>query len=376
VTTATDDTRVPFVDLVAERRQLGSVVDEAVRRVLDSGWFILGEELKAFEKEFATYCGARHAVGVGSGTDALAIAVRACGIGPGHEVVLPSHTFIATALAVASAGATPVLVDVDPTTYTIDPHRVAQALTPRTRAIIAVHLYGQPADMDALLAIARENGLRVIEDAAQAHGARYKGRRTGVLGDLACFSFYPTKNLAAYGDAGAIVTDDAGIAAACLMLRNYGQTRRYRHETLGYNSRLDELQSAVLRAKLPFLDRWNDHRRRAAHAYHRTLEQHVAVPVTAPEREHVYHLYVVRRRGRDELMRELAKRGIDTLVHYPIPIHEQPVAAALGVQARDLPVTERLAREVLSLPIFPTITDAQVDYVAASVVRHVEDIGA
>lgn len=353
---------IPFLDLAALHARQRDEIAAAMLRVLDGGRYVLGCELEAFEAEFAAYCGVRHAVGVGSGLDALALLLRALDVGAGHEVVVPGHTFIATWLAVTHVGACPVPVDVRDDTCNLDPDRVEAALTPRTRAIVAVHLYGQTAAMDALREIARRRGLWLIEDAAQAHGARHRGRRAGALGDAAAFSFYPGKNLGALGDAGAVTTDDDALAARVRQLRNYGSTVKYQHDTVGFNSRLDELQAAVLRVKLRRLDADNAVRNTIAARYHQALEgTPLQRPHVAPECEPVWHLYVVRSARRAALQRELARRGVQTLVHYPLACHRQ--GAYAGSRWPKLPVSERLQDEVLSLPMGPHLSAADVDTV-------------
>jgi len=360
------DVQVPFVSLALDGPGRLEEMEQSIGRVLHRAWFILGQELEEFEAEFAAYCGARYCVGVNSGTDALHLALKACDIGPGDEVITVSHTFVATVLGIVWTGATPVLVDIDPVTYTIDANQVADAVTPRTRAIIPVHLYGQCAEMDAILAVAKQHGLRVIEDAAQAHGAQYGGRKAGNLGDVACFSFYPTKNLGAYGDGGALTTNDGQIADRLRRLRNYGQTRKYVHETIGYNTRLDELQAAVLRAKLKHLDQDNTRRRGIASRYLREIGDGVVKPATAPGREHVYHLFVIECEKRDRLQAHLSDCGIQTQVHYPIPVHKQPALRERTI-CHNLSVTERVAARILSLPIYPTLTDENVTRVCRGV---------
>ncbi len=342
---------VAFVDLSAEYRALQTEIDTAVARVLAGGWYILGQEVAAFEAEFAAYCGVSHAVGVASGTDALLLALRALEIGPGDEVITVSHTAVATVTAVALSGATPVLVDVEPDFYTLDAAQLATAITPRTKAIIPVHLYGQPANLDAILAIARQHRLYVIEDCAQAHGALHNGQRVGSFGHLAAFSFYPTKNLGAVGDGGAVVTQDAGLAQRLRWLRQYGWQKRYISALEGYNSRLDELQAAILRIKLRHLDVANAQRRALAQAYQQQL---AGLPLTLPQErpltEHVYHLYVIQSAARDALQAHLHANGVGTAVQYPVPIHQQPAYAHLHTH---LPVTEALAGRILSLPMYP-----------------------
>ena len=358
--------QVPFNDLKRLHDLLADELNAAVQRVLMSGWYILGPELEAFEAELAAYHGKRHAVGVASGTDAIELALRALGIGQGDEVVTVSHTAVPTVCAIERAGATPVLVEVDPVTYTMDPVAAAQAITSRTRALLPVHLYGHPADMTALSELAARHGLAVLEDCAQAHGARWQGRLAGTMGDLGALSFYPTKNLGACGDAGAVLTDDAALAERLRRLRNYGQRQRYHHVEPGQNSRLDELQAAILRAKLGHLDEHNAVRRQLAGEYTDRLTG-VVTPASRPEADHVYHLYVVRHPDRDALRSALTAAGIQTLVHYPIPVHLQPAYARLGRGSGSLPTTERLAREVISLPLFVGLEPAAVHAVAGAV---------
>ena len=357
---------VPFNDLKPVQATLAGELEAAVRRVLRSGWYVLGPELEAFEAEFAAYHGVPHAVGVANGTDAVELALRALGIGAGDEVITVSHTAVATVCAVERAGAVPVLVDVDEATFTIDPRAIEAAITTRTRAIVPVHLYGHPADMDAVPAIARRHGLAVVEDCAQAHGARWRGQLVGTLGDLGAFSFYPTKNLGALGDAGAVIARDPQLAARLRRLRNYGQRERYEHVEAGQNSRLDELQAALLRVKLARLDEHNAERRRLAGLYTRGLTA-VRTPIARAEAGHAFHLYVVRHRERDRLRAHLAAAGVHTLVHYPAPVHWQPAYAHLRERAGALAVTERLAAEIVSLPLFVGLADAQLDRVIETV---------
>lgn len=363
---------VSFLDLRALHAELRPRLDAAYARVIDRGHFVLGPEVAAFEAEFAAYCGARHCVSVANGLDALFLILKAYGIGPGDEVIVPGNTFVATWLAVSYAGATPVPVDPIEATYNLDPERVRAAITPRTRAIMPVHLYGQPADMDPIAAAARERGIRVIEDAAQAHGAVYRGRRAGSLGDAAGFSFYPGKNLGALGDAGGITTDDDDLADRVRVLRNYGSRVKYHHEVQGVNSRLDELQAAFLREKLGVMDDWNVRRARVAARY---TEAFAGSPLVAP---HVpgwatpsWHLYVVRHAERDAFQAKLRAAGVETLIHYPIPSHEQGAYSAPDAFARAaLPVTERLQREVLSLPMSPCLSDEDVERVIGACLEH------
>lgn len=357
---------VPFLDLSHLHRGIREDLDAAYRRVADSGWFIMGPELEAFEAEFAGYCGVKHCIGVGNGLEALHLLLRAYGIGPGDEVIVPSNTFIATWLAVSECGATPVPVEPDPITHNIDPARIASAITTRTRAIIPVHLYGQPADMDPINALAATHGLVVIEDAAQAQGALYKGRKAGGLGHAAATSFYPGKNLGALGDGGAVMTNDSAIADKVRQLRNYGSSVKYRHDIAGYNSRLDELQAAFLRAKLPVLDAWNVARRRVADQYTRQLaEIGLVLPAVPAYAEPVWHLYVVRSQQRDALKAHLETRGVATVIHYPVPPHRQACYQAFAHTA--LPLATALAEEVLSLPMSPVLSEEDVAHIVAAV---------
>jgi dTDP-4-amino-4,6-dideoxygalactose transaminase len=336
-------------------------IDEAVARVLDRGWYILGAEVKAFEAEFAAYIGVGQGVGVGSGTEALHLTLAACGIGPGDEVITVSHTAVATVAAIEMTGAQPVLVDIEPGFFTLDPRRLEAAISSRTKAIIPVHLYGQPADLEPILSLARARNLRVIEDCAQAHGATYQGRKVGSFGDAACFSFYPTKNLGAFGDGGMIVTDDAELAEKARLLREYGWADRYVSKVTGMNSRLDEIQAAILRVKLNYLDRDNALRQRVAQAYFDSLEDgEIVLPRRRQNSTHVFHLFVVCAGRRDDLRGYLKDEGIAALVHYPVPVHLQPAYRGRLRGGDSLPETERAAREVLSLPIYPELQDAQV----------------
>lgn len=360
---------IPFLDLRAAYLELQSEIDAAVARVLDSGWYILGPEVEAFEAEWADYCEAEAAVGVANGLDALTLSLRALEIGPGDEVIVPSNTYIATWLAVSAVGATPVPVEPDPTTHTLDPAAVATALTSRTRALLPVHLYGHPADLDPLLDLARSHGLAVVEDAAQAHGARYKGRRIGAHGDLVCWSFYPGKNLGALGDAGAVTTNRPDLAKRLRLLRNYGSREKYVNEIPGSNSRLDPLQAAVLRVKLAHLDDWTARRRALAAAYDAGLAgSGLVLPQAADWAEPVWHLYVVRSRRRDALQQSLAEAGIATLIHYPIPPHRQQAYANLSLR-HPLPLAEQLASEVLSLPMGPHLAEEAVGEVVQAITR-------
>jgi dTDP-4-amino-4,6-dideoxygalactose transaminase len=360
---------VPFLDLKAPYAELKDELDAAFRRTMESGWFIMGGELEAFESEFAARCGARHCVGVANGLDALHLILRASDIGAGDEVIVPSNTYVATWLAVSYAGATPVAVEPDDRTYNLDAARLEEAITPRTKAIMPVHLYGQPADMDAIKEVAAPYGLKVIEDGAQAHGARYKHRPAGSLGDAAGFSFYPGKNLGAMGDGGAVTTDDDALADRLRVLRNYGSRVKYYNEEKGFNSRLDELQAALLRVKLTRLAEWNERRKQVAARYLEALEgvADLGLPFVPPYADPVWHLFVVRHPRRDELQRHLAARGVGTLIHYPLPPHLQKAYAELGLPPGTYPLAERQAGEVLSLPMGPHITDEEVDYVVAQI---------
>jgi len=360
---------IPFLDLKAINLSQQDDIEQAMRHVLHSGWYILGQEVATFEQAFAAYCGTRHAIGVANGLDAIFLLLKAYGVGPGDEVIVPSNTYIATWLAVTHCGATPVPVEPVEGTYNLDPARVAAAITPRTRAIVPVHLYGQAADMDPLMALADQHGLKVIEDAAQAHGARYRGRKVGALGHAAAFSFYPGKNLGALGDGGAITTDDDALAQALRTLRNYGSQKKYHNEIAGYNSRLDELQAAVLSVKLPALDQQNAARAAIAAVYNAQLADvpGLRLPQVAQWAESAWHLYVVRHARRDALAERLAAAGIGTMVHYPLPPHLQPAYAPLGLAEGSLPIAEAIHREVLSLPMGPTMTVAQAAEVAAAV---------
>ncbi len=357
--------KVPYLDLGAQYRAIKSDIDAAVIGALESTQFILGPEVAAFEREFAGWCGASECVAVNSGTSALHLALLAYGIGPGDEVITVPFTFVATIAAIEYAGATPVLVDVEPRHLTMDPAKIEAAITTRTKAIMPVHLFGHPADMTPILAIARRHGLRVIEDAAQAHGASYQGRTCGSLGDAACFSFYPGKNLGAYGEGGALVTGDADVARTTRLLRSWGEERRYEHLLKGFNYRMDGIQGAILRVKLRHLDAWTEARRARAAEYRAALAgTDVRVPEERVGDRHVYHVFAVRLAGRDEARARLDAAGVQTGVHYPIPVHLQPAYRNLGGRPGDFPVAEQAADEVLSLPIYPELTSEQVSYVA------------
>lgn len=360
--------KVPFLDLGASYRELKTEIDAAVNRVLASGWYILGPEVEAFEAEWADYCGAAHAVGLGNGLDALILALRALDVEPGDEVIVPSNTYIATWLAVSAVGAKLVPVEPDPTTYNIEPSLIEAAITSATKVILPVHLYGQPVDLDPILEIAKQHELRVVEDAAQAHGARYKGCRIGAHGDIVCWSFYPGKNLGALGDGGAITTNHADLADKLRILRNYGSPVKYVNEVKGVNSRLDPIQAAVLRVKLQHLDDWTERRRTIAERYTQGLQSSGVILPRVPDwADPAWHLYVVRTSERNILRARLTEAGIGTLIHYPIPPHMQAAYAEMGIAPDALPLARELASEVLSLPIGPQLENKEVDQVVAGV---------
>ena len=360
---------IPSVDLRAQYHSIKAEIDEAVLRVLESTQFILGEEVAAFEREFAAFCRTEHAVAVNSGTSGLHLALLAAGVGPGDEVITVPFTFVATVAAVQYSGARAVLVDIDPRTYTMDPALIAAAITPRTKAIMPVHLYGQPADMDPILELARSRGLVVIEDAAQAHGAEYKGRRVGSMGDLAVFSFYPGKNLGAYGEGGAVVTNSAEHARRIRMQRNWGGERRYERLVKGFNYRMDGIQGAILRVKLRHLEAWTEARRRHAVEYNRRFAgTALGTPYARLDSRHVYHCYTVRVPRRDAVRAHLESCGIQTGVHYAIPAHLHPAYADLGYRQGDFPIAEAAASEVLSLPMFPELQEDQINTIAEALV--------
>ncbi|MBC7237679.1 MAG: DegT/DnrJ/EryC1/StrS family aminotransferase [Chloroflexi bacterium] len=355
---------VPLVDLKAQYHAIKADVDAAVARIFENGSFILGAEVRDFEQAFAHYCHTGYAVGVSSGTAALQLSLMACDIGPGDEVITTPFTFIATAAAISHVGARPVFVDIDPRTYNIDPAKIKAAITPRTRAILPVHLYGQPADMDPILELARRHGLRVIEDACQAVGATYHGRKAGSMGDLGCFSFYPSKNLGGAGDGGMVVTNDKELAERVRILRDHGRTDHYGHQRIGFTHRLDALQAAVLGAKLRYLDTWNEMRRAHAATYNELLAScDLVTPFEAEGCRSVYHLYVVRVSRRDELLAALHESGIGAGVHYPCPVHLQPAYAELGLSRGSHPIAETCADTVLSLPMYPEMTREHIDQV-------------
>jgi dTDP-4-amino-4,6-dideoxygalactose transaminase len=371
----TTTAKIPFVDLQAQYQTIAPEINAAIQGVLDRSDYILGDEVRLFEDDFAKYIGTAYALSVGSGLDALELALRAYGIGPGDEVITAANTFIATVLAIVAVGAKPVLTEMDPITYNIAPAAIEAAITSRTRGIMPVHLYGQPADMEPIVAIARKHNLLLIEDAAQAHGAKYAGKRAGSWGDAAAFSFYPGKNLGAYGDGGIITTDDAAVAEKIRYLRNYGQTVKYEHVIAGTNSRLDTIQAAILRVKLRYLDRWNALRNEHATAYSAALaDGPFVLPKIALNRTHIFHLYVVQTENRAAIQEFLNQRGIATGIHYPIPIHFQEACKSLGYHRGDFPVTERAATRILSLPIFPELTAQQREFIADTLLQSARDM--
>lgn len=360
--------KIPFGNLKRQYEQLSDRIDAATHEVYSSGWFVLGQQVQRFEANFAQYCGAKFAVGVGSGTEALHLSLLACGIQPGDEVITVSNTCVPTVSAVSFAGAVPVFVDIDEKTFTIDPARIEARITPKTKAILPVHLYGQCADMDAILEIARQYELAIVEDCAQAHGSQYKGRMAGTIGDAGAFSFYPSKNLGAFGDGGLVLTNDEAIAQTVVKLRNYGQEKRYYHSIKGFNSRLDELQAAILNAKLPYLGGWNQRRREIARRYQEAFSPvGLCCPLEAPDRFHTYHLYVMRVPQRERFQKLLEENAIATIIHYPIPVHLQESYAECRVQGEYLPLTENLASEIVSLPLYPELTEEEVDRIIQTV---------
>ena len=370
-------TKVPFLDLNAHHAPLRAEFEEAIRAVIDQNAFAGGPIVAEFEKEFASFCNTRHAIGLGSGTEALWLALLACGVGSGDEVITVPSTFMATAEAITYAGATPVFVDVDERTYTMNPAQLNQALTPRTRAVIPVHLFGQAADMDPILSFARQHDLYVIEDAAQAQGTSYKGHKAGSLGDIGCFSFYPGKNLGAFGEAGAVVTNDSGLDEKIRVLRDHGQTRKYHHAMIGWNCRMDGIQAAVLRIKLRHLDDNNRLRRHHAQLYNELLAEleELTLPFEDPYGQHIYHIYAVRLAERDEMMQLLEEKGISCGIHYPVPVHLQDAYRGLGYASGAFPVSEQTSAEFLSLPMYPELTEQQVELVTEAL-RESLSVGA
>lgn len=359
---------IPLIELTTQHKLLRNEINTAIQGVLDRGDFILGQDVTKLEEEFATYCGTKYAVGLDSGLSALELSLRALGVGPGHEVIVPAHTFTATAAAVTFAGATPVFVDVDPETWNIDVDKIEGAITPRTKAILPVHLYGLPADMHMVLGIAEKYKLVVVEDSCQAHGANYKGHRTGSLGHAAGFSFYPTKNLGGCGDGGIVTTNDPNVAETIRALRNCGQRAKNVHELQPFNHRLDSVQAAILRVKLNYLDEWTASRRRLAGVYNQLLaDSDLGLPAELPGYQHVYHLYVIRSQNRDLLQNHLKERGIGTAIHYPNPVHLQPFYSNGQDRHGQFPIAEKICAEILSLPMYPEMTEEQVEIVAAEI---------
>jgi len=367
--------KVPLVDLKQQYHRVRDEIDEKIHEVLESGRFILGENVEAFEEEFASYCGVRHAVGVASGSDALTLCLKALGVSEHDEVITVPNTFIATVDAISHNGASPIFVDIEPETYTMSVSNIEQKITRKTKVILPVHLYGHPVDMEPLMEMAKENSLHMVEDACQAHGAEYKGKKVGSLGDCACFSFYPAKNLGAYGDGGIIVTNDEQAAERVRMLRNYGEQKKYYHAFIGYNSRLDEMQAAILRIKLKYLDKWIEARRRIAQRYNELLSNvlDITIPYEKSYAKHAYHLYVIRTRHRDKLRSWLSSRNISTGIHYPVPVHLQDAYRHLSFVNGSFPVAEGVAKEILSLPMFPELTEDEVCYVCQSI-KEFEDM--
>lgn len=362
--------QVPFLDLQTQYHSIKTEVDTAIHEVIDSCAFILGPAVKEFEKNFADYIGVKHAIGVDSGTQAIELALRAVGLEPGDEVIAPANTFIASVLPISRLGAKPVLVEIDPKTYNIDAEKIEAAITPRTKVILPVHLYGQPVSgMEKILEIAKKHNLTVVEDTAQAHGAKYKGQRAGSFGKAAAFSFYPGKNLGAYGDGGAVVTDDDEVAEKVRQLRNYGQSKKYHHDQLGFNHRLDSIQAAVLNVKLKYLDRWNEGRCKNADLYLSQLAdaKGIILPHVPPEVEPVWHIFAIRVQQRDELMAFLKENGISTGIHYPIPIHLQKSYQHMEYEKGDFPLTEEIAEELVSLPMCAELTDEMIGYVCEKI---------
>jgi len=360
--------QIPLVDLKAQYLSIKEEIDEAIQRVLNKCNFIMGDEVKEFEEELASFCSAKYAVGVSSGTDALLLALKAINIQPGDEVITVPNTFIATTEAITMARGKIKFVDIDEETFNIDTNKIESAITNKTRAILPVHLYGQPANMDPIIDVAKKYNLKVIEDAAQAHGAEYKNKRVGALGDIGIFSFYPGKNLGAYGDAGAVVTNDPDISNKIAMLRNHGRTKKYEHEYEGYNCRLDTLQAAILRVKLKYISSWNEARRNHASSYRKLLQNtDIILPTEQKDNKHIYHIFAVRVANRDNLLNKLKNEGIGAGIHYPIPLHLQPAYRYLGYKAGDFPITEKCAREIISLPMYPELDAVKIKKIAEAI---------
>lgn len=368
--------KIPFGNLKRQYEQIRQQIDKVTHEVYESGWFILGQQCQQFETNFAQYCKAKYAVGVGSGTEALHLSLIACGVQPGDEVITVANTCVPTLSAISFAGAVPVFIDIDEKTFTINPALIEERITDKTKAILPVHLYGQCADMDSIGEIASKYKLAVVEDCAQSHGSLYKGKMAGTMGDAGAFSFYPSKNLGAFGDGGLVLTNDEKIAQKIVKLRNYGQEKRYYHSIKGFNSRLDELQAAILNAKLPYLEGWNQRRREIAKRYHEAFSSvGICCPLEAGDRFHTYHLYVLRVLERDRFQKLLEEKAIATIIHYPIPIHLQESYAECREQSKYLPLTEQLASEIVSLPLYPELTDEEVDYIINNVLEVYEQLG-
>jgi dTDP-4-amino-4,6-dideoxygalactose transaminase len=360
--------QIPLVDLKAQYLSIKKEIDEAIQRVLNKCNFIMGDEVKEFEEELASFCSAKYAVGVSSGTDALLLALKAINIQPGDEVITVPNTFIATTEAITMAGGKIKFVDIDEETFNIDTNKIESAIINKTRAILPVHLYGQPANMDPIIDLAKKYNLKVIEDAAQAHGAEYNNKRVGALGDIGIFSFYPGKNLGAYGDAGAVVTNDPDISNKIAMLRNHGRTKKYEHEYEGYNCRLDTLQAAILRVKLKYINSWNEARRNHASSYRKLLQNtDIILPTEQKDNKHIYHIFAVRTADRDNLLNKLKNEGIGAGIHYPIPLHLQPAYRYLGYKKGDFPITEKCAREIISLPMYPELDEVKIKRIAEAI---------
>lgn len=359
--------QIELINLKRQYKNLKDEISQAIEKVLENGQYILGPEVKAFEKEIAEYLGVKYAIGVANGTDALVLSLKALGIGPGDEVITTPFTFFATAEAVSQVGATPVFVDIDPDTYNINPDLIEEKITEKTKAILPVHIFGQPCDMDKIMQIAKKHNLYVIEDACQAIGSEYKGQKVGTFGDVACFSFFPTKNLGGYGDGGMVVTNNKDLAEEVDILRKHGSKKKYYNEEIGYNSRLDELQAAILRVKLKYLDVWNSQRISAANKYNellKDLSDVIKTPYKLPEVKHIYHLYCIQSEKREFLMEKLKEYGIATGIYYPVPLHLQKAYANLGYKEGDFPVAEEVCRKIFAIPMYPEITDKEINYVS------------
>lgn len=365
--------KVNLVDLGRQTSSIREEINNAISHILDTSGFILGNEVELFEKEFANYCNVKYAAGVDNGTSALEMSLRALGIGTGDEVIMPAHTFIATASSIVAVGAKPVLLDIDPISYNLDPEKIQSKITGKTKAIVPVHLYGNLCDMEKIQEIAKKNNLKIIEDACQAHGAKYKGKRAGSFGDVACFSFYPSKNLGAMGDAGIIVSDNEEIINKIKMLRNYGQSRKYHHDFFAYNRRLDSLQAAILRIKLKYLDEWNEKRRANAKIYDSLLKGVIATPQISQDVESVFYVYCIQTENRDELQNFLTENEIYTGIHFPVPVHLQKAFSKLGYKEGDFSITENISKKILSLPMFPELKKEEIEYVCEKIKEFVNN---